>query len=63
MATQQQAFIKLQQYASKVEDTGHDTTFPDENIVYEARLKKTLKGLQDQVKQQEAALEKVILSR
>jgi hypothetical protein len=62
MAAQQQAFVKLQEYAVKVKDVGYDTEPVDGALDYEARLNRTLKNLQDQVKQHEAALEKVVLS-
>ena len=61
MAAQYQAFGKLQQYATKVKGIGYDIESADGELAYEARLSKTLKNLQDQVKQQEAALEKVAL--
>ncbi len=63
MAAQHQAFVKMQEYATKVKGIGYDTDSVDGELAYEARLNKTLKNLQDQVKQQEAALEKVALPR
>lgn len=62
MAAQHQAFSKLQEYAAKVKDVGYDTESTDGALGYEARLNKSLKHLQDQVKQHEAASEKVALS-
>ena len=62
MAAQDQAFVKLQEYATKVRDVIYEAS-PDGDSAYEARLNKTLRNLQDQVKQQEATLEKVELPR
>lgn len=61
MAAQHQAFVKLREYAAKVKDAEYDAESVDGALDYEARLNKTLKHLQDQVKQHEAALEKVAL--
>ena len=59
MATKLQTLKELQDYVTKKKDTdyGPKNTVEDDN--YAARLIKTLQSLQDQVKQHEAALEKV----
>ena len=61
MATQHESFVKLHEYNAKVKNAGYDTDSTEGEVVYEAKLNKTLKYLQDQVKQQEAAFEKVAL--
>ena len=63
MADQQQSFVKLREYAAKMKNAGYETELTDGEIAYEAKLNNTLKHLQDQVEQQEAALEKVALPR
>ena len=59
MASQSQPLEKLQEYVAKTQDTdyGQNTANGDED--YAARLSKTLQSLQNQVKQHEAALERV----
>lgn len=59
MATQSQALEKLQEYVVKTKDTDHDQNNADGDEDYAARLNKTLQSLQNQVKQHEAALERV----
>ena len=63
MAAQPQSLDKLREYAAKVKDVGYDTGSTDGELAYEVRLNKTLEHLQAQVKEQEAALEKVALTR
>lgn len=62
MATELQALEKFQEYVTKTndKDCGQNNTDRDED--YAARLNKTLQSLQNQVKQHEAALERVSLS-
>lgn len=59
MAAQLRALTKLREYASKAKDAEYDMGNTDGEVDYEIRLNKTLRHLQDQVQQQEAALEKV----
>lgn len=59
MATQSQALEKLQEYVVKTKDTDHDQNNADGDEDYAARLNKTLQSLQNQVKQHEAALERL----
>ena len=63
MANHAQALEKLQEYASKVRGTEYNTVANNGKIAYEARLDRTLQALQDQVKGQQDALQKVIHSR
>ena len=60
MANHAQAYEKLHQYVNKVRDTEYDTAATNGKNAYEARLDKTLQALQDQVKEQQDALQKVI---
>ena len=59
MSTQPQPLQRFQDYISKVTDTDYGLGSVDEDGDYAARLSKTLQFLQNQVKQHEAALEKV----
>ncbi len=59
MATQSQVLEKVQGIAAKSKDTDHGPQNADGEEEYAARLSKTLQSLQNQVKQHEAALEKV----
>ena len=59
MHTQPQSLQKFQDYVSKTKDTDYGLGSVDEDSHYAARLSKTLQSLQNQVKQHEAALEKV----
>ena len=61
MAAEQNALAKLQQYAGKVRGTNYDLEPGNDVGDYEARINKTLQSLQNQVKQQTDALEKVQL--
>ena len=61
MSTQSQSLQKFQDYVSKIKDTAYGLVSVDEDGDYAARLNKTLQSLQNQVKQHEAALEKVSL--
>ena len=63
MASHAQAHEKLQEYASKVRDTEYNIAANNGKIAYEAWLDRTLQALQDQVKGQQDALQKVIHSR
>lgn len=60
MASRAQAYEKLHEYTTKVGDTEYNTAATNGKIAYEARLDKTLQALQDQVKEQQDALQKVI---
>ena len=60
MASHAQAYEKLHEYASKVGNTEYNTGATNGKIAYKARLDKTLQALQDQVKEQQDALQKVI---
>ncbi len=59
MATQSQILEKLQGIAAKSKDIDYGPQNADGEEDYAARLSKTLQSLQNQVKQHEAALEKV----
>ena len=59
MATQSQVMEKLQGIVAKSKDTDYGPQIADGEEDYAARLSKTLQSLQNQVKQHEAALEKV----
>ena len=59
MDTQLQPLRRFQDYVSKTTDTDYGLGSLDEDGDYAARLSKTLSSLQNQVKQHEAALEKV----
>ena len=59
MATQSQPLKELQVYVAKTTDTDYGLSHADEDEQYAARLGKTLYSLQNQVKQHEAALERV----
>ena len=61
MAAQHQSFVKLQEYATKVKNAGYDIQSTEGDGAYEAKLNKSLKHLQGQVKQHKAVLEKVTL--
>lgn len=60
MAGHTQAYEKLHEYASKVRDTEYNTTATHGKLAYDARLDKTIQALQNQVKEQQDALEQVI---
>ena len=60
MADTHLPLAKLRNYATKVEETKYDSKEDNEEEVYEARIKRTLQSLQNQVKQQQHVLEKVI---
>ena len=51
---------KFQDYVAKTSDIDYGQKNTNENEEYATRLSKTLQSLQNQVKQHEAALEKVI---
>ena len=57
MATQ--SLKELQEYIAKTKDVDYGLKTVDEDGDYAARLSRTLLSLQNQVKQHEAALEKV----
>ena len=59
MSAQSQPLQNFQDYVSKKKDTDYGPGSVDEDEDYAARLNKTLQSLQNQVKQHEAALEKV----
>lgn len=59
MADEPQPLEGLQEYVSKTNNTDYGPKSTDEDEGYAARLGKTLLSLQNQVKQHEAALEKV----
>ena len=60
MASQEKALANLQQYVSRLKDLSNiEAISPDEEEVYANRLIKSLQSLQNQVKEHEAALEKV----
>ena len=59
MATQSESLRNFQAYVVKIKDTDYGPKFPDEDKDYPARLDKTLQSLQNQVKELQAALEKV----
>lgn len=59
MATKLQPMKGLQEYVQKTKDTDYGLESTDEDDNYATRLVKTLQSLQNQVKQNEAALEKV----
>lgn len=61
MTTQSQSLEKLQDYVANTEDTDYGLKNADGDEDYAARLSRTLQSLQNQVKQHEAALEKVSL--
>ena len=52
---------RLQDYIGKVKETDYTLKNTNGNGDYEARIHKTLQFLQKQVKQQEDALEKVLV--
>ena len=59
MATHSQPLSELKAYIAKTNDTDYGLKNADEDDAYAARLSKTLQSLQNQVKQHEAALERV----
>ena len=59
MASQSQSLEKLQQYVAKTQDTDYGLNNANGDEDYAVRLSKTLQSLQNQVKQHEAALERV----
>lgn len=59
MDAKPQHLQRFQDYVSKTKDTDYGLGSVDEDGQYAARLSKTLQSLQNQVKQHEAALEKV----
>lgn len=59
MNTQSQHLGKLHEYVAKTKDTDYGLNTADGDEEYAARLSKSLQSLQIQVKQHEAALEKV----
>ncbi|SLM35345.1 hypothetical protein LPUS_04568 [Lasallia pustulata] len=59
MAGHTQAYEKLHEYASKVRDTEYNTTATHGKLAYDARLDKTIQALQNQVKEQQDALEQL----
>ena len=61
MAIQDDALRKLRDFAERVKDNNDDRNGMDEEQVenYVSRLNRSLHSLQNQVKQHEAALEKV----
>ena len=59
MSTQSQSLQRFQDYVSKTKDADYGLGSVDEDGDYPARLSKSLQSLQNQVKQHEAALERV----
>ena len=59
MSAQSQHLHKLQEYDAKTKGTDYGQVTVDGDEDYAARLSKSLPSLQNQVKQYEAALEKV----
>ena len=63
MATDPDSLSKLRKYAAKLKETDYGPVGANGEEDYEARINRTLQSLQNQVKQHQDALEKVILSR
>lgn len=63
MASHAQAYEKLHEYTTKVGQTEYNTAATNGKTAYEARLDKTLEILQNQVKKQQDALQKVVHRR
>lgn len=63
MASHAQAYEKLHEYTIKIGETEYHTGVTNGKIAYEARLDKTLEVLQNQVKEQQDALQKVVYRR
>lgn len=63
MASHAQAYEKLHEYTTKVGETEYYTAATNGKIAYGPRLDKTLAVLQNQVKEQQDALQKVVQRR
>ena len=59
MATHVQPLAEFQKYVANIKDKDYGPKNAGEDEDYAARLSKTLQSLQNQVKQHEAALERV----